>query len=175
MAEGTQNGGPAVNSPKRARFGVWEKLIVVLLALVAVLVIWAGITFARFRLSVAKHEERIAKATQLMKGYGETEWKELYAECMLLYDDKTAWDKEVKIWPKRVTELNPYGVISRNNIVSMYWTGGFDDFGLSLEVFPEHFSSRNEIEGPGIWVWDSRESDDPKNVYRPPTKVTIEK
>jgi hypothetical protein len=174
MAEGTRNGGPAVDSRKTARSNIWNKLIVVLLALVAVGVVWCGITFARFWISSAKHEAQIAKATHLMKTYGEPEWKEVYEECLLLYDDKTAWDKVGKKWPTRVAELNPIGVSLQGNAVRMYWTGGFDDFSLSLAVLPEHLSS-SWVDGPGIWILDTRESDDSKNVYRPSATVTVKK
>jgi len=160
--------------------GTANKVILVLLGLVALAAMCPVILFLWARNDSIQHEKRIAKATHLMKTYGDAEWKEVYEECVFLYDHKISWPEPGKKWPKRVAELNPHGVNLSDNTVYMYWTGGFDDFHLSLEAVLDHSSPRLGMDGPGIWVQDTRGPEsgsdlDPQCVYRPATKVTVTK
>jgi hypothetical protein len=102
-------------------------------------------------------QARIQKATSLMASYGQKEWKELYEGCLLLYDLKTESSVPSKMWPKRVVEINPHDLYLQDGVVHMDWTGGFDEFHLSLEVFRDRRKESYGIVGPGVRVIDTRE------------------
>lgn len=104
-----------------------------------------------------EHELRIQNATEIMQSFAQEDWKELYDQCMLMLTNRTETPLPQDQWPSIIEKVNPYFVIIRDHEVWMNWTGGFDEFSLSLHAIDHgHEIKKHKNESLGILIDDTR-------------------
>jgi hypothetical protein len=85
----------------------------------------------RFEASVRVHEQRVAKAKSQLRTFTEGDWRMLYNHCIASYASDLSHESN---WPKVIQGLAPYWVRVEGDLMSMSWTGGFDEQPLYLFV-----------------------------------------